>query len=823
VARARGIAGRARLGVAWKIAAATLATLVLASCGGGGGGGSSDSSNTLQLSTLSNRADLVSDGDALVQLSVPTGALASSLKVTLNGTDVTGSFATRADGRMTALLSGLANGDNVVEASSLGAFGGRLTITNAPRQGPVLSGAQITPFYCATPTAQATSGTTPATNASGLSAQPDASCNIATETKLYYRTTTAGCSTSSVPDPSPSVSGTATTIPATPTVANGCFKPYVAGSARPADMATTTTDAGVTVDYIVRVERGTMNRGIYDIVALFDPTKPWTATAPQAAWNGKLYFSFGASTGQPRRQIRPATAWPTLELQIGKGYVVAMNSMTDSSRNSNRVLMSETTMMMKEHVIDSYGPLKFTMGSGCSGGSINSNMNTSISPGLLDGVVTSCTYPDSETTSMEVGDCTMLVEAYQKSELIGATGIWAGLTQAQINAKKAAINGHVDQTACQGWYNAFGSNGKAGLFFPRTVTNAISGAITQSAGATNNCELPNSAVYDPANATATATLPRCNAWSWGESIWGKAGSGPAARDTRDNTGVQYGLKALMAGTITVEDFITLNQVIGGTDRDSTPRAARTTADAEALAIAYRSGIVGSGKQWSKTAMLDLRGWDDSQINLPPGVAASLAIHHQWFSFAIRDRLVRDAGDANNQALWRFAQPNLLGSTALNVSAFTAMDEWLTKLKADTSSATIEQKVRTARPTSGANDTRDFCLLTQSSGVATTTRTFDQAACDADAFLKPSLSPRQVAGGPRSEDVLKCQLKPLNQADYTGVTFTTAQWARVQAAFPDGVCDWTKAGVGQTVAVSPLTFKAGPGGVALPAAPVSAAP
>jgi len=144
-------------------------------------------------------------------------------------------------------------------------------------------------------------------------------------------------------------------------------------------------------------------------------------------------------------------------------------------------------MMMKEHITDTYGPIKFTLGTGCSGGSINSNMNASINPGLLDGVVTRCTYPDSETTTLEVNDCVTLIEAYQKP---GMLALWASLTQDQINARKAAINGHVDQTACHAWYNAFGSNGRAGVYFQRLVANNTTGAISQSPTATNNCELP---------------------------------------------------------------------------------------------------------------------------------------------------------------------------------------------------------------------------------------------------------------------------------------------------------------------------------------------
>jgi hypothetical protein len=827
---------------AWQAVGLALLTGVLASCGGGGGDNITGTINGTPLSirTLSNRADLISDGDALVEVQSPPGLARDGLTIKLNGTDVTSAFVDEGGGRYVGRVTGLANGANTItaEANKSQARGAKLTITNSPRSGPVLSGAQIKPFYCATPTSQPASGDKPATLASGLSGQPDDNCNIPTETKFYYRTTATSCSLS---DPG----GTPGTTPF-------CWQPYTTGTT-PADMATTTNSNGVTVPYIVRLERGTMNRGIYDIAVLFDPNKPWTPTSPQAGWNQKIYYSFGVSTGQPRRQARTTINWWTLGAQIGMGYLVAQNSMTDSSRNSNRVLMAETTMMMKEHIIDTYGEVKYTLGTGCSGGSINSNMNLSIMPGTLDGVITSCTYPDSETTSLEVGDCTLLVEAYQKSQMLN---VWngLGLSQAQINARKGAINGHPDQSGCQAWYNAFGSNGKAGLYFPRTVgttptapasdpttqqaqvaqflSDWNTGTIRQASTQTNNCELPNSAVYDPANPTTTASLPRCNAWSWGESIWGKVPGSPAANDTRDNEGVQYGLKALLAGTITAEEFVTLNEVIGGNDRDSTPRAQRSVADTAALNIAYKAGIVASGKNLAKAAIIDLRGWDDSNITVPPGYPQgalrasstgtavqgnTIPIHHEWFSFAIRDRIQRDAGDANNQALWRFARTGLAAPGTMGTDAVNVMDQWLTALVTSPSSAPIEQRVRVARPASS----KDFCLLPSDSSQ--TNKVFDQAQCDADPFLKPSASPRQVAGGPRSEDILKCQLKPFNVNDYPAGTFSGGQVTRLQAVFSTGVCDWSKPGVGQqSVSDTPLTFKAGPGGQPLGAAPTSTA-
>ena len=238
---------------------------------------------------MSNRADLISDGDALVEVQVPKNVPMKKVTLTLNGADVGGAFVADEDARtLRGVLTRLVVGDNLFVADANGLGKGRpwasLTITNHVRGGPVLLGSQTQPWICATPTPVPASGNTPASNASGLTSfATDAQCNIATEYKLFYRTTTAGCSTT-LPDPSPP----------TPAPTNNCFKPYTAGTT-PADLATTTTITGLTVPYVVRVERGTMNRGIYDIAVLFDPAKRWTALAPQPQWNGKVVYSFGAS------------------------------------------------------------------------------------------------------------------------------------------------------------------------------------------------------------------------------------------------------------------------------------------------------------------------------------------------------------------------------------------------------------------------------------------------------------------------------------------------------------------------------------------------
>src|SRR5215831_13425227 len=246
-------------------------------------------SNRFEIRTLSNRADLISGGDALVEVRVPRHVDLDEVVISLDGRDITAAFARSAQARaLLGLVTGLADGRNTLEA---GVKKGhrrtvvfeKLTITNHPIGGPVLLGSQTTPWICATPTPVAESGDTPASNASGLTTLAvDAQCNIATEYKLFYRTTNTPCS-SALPYPSP---------PAPPPV-NNCFKPYTVGTTPP-DLATTTTTNGLTVPYIVRVERGTLNRGIYDIAVLFDPNNPtWTALSPQPQWNGKVLHSFG--------------------------------------------------------------------------------------------------------------------------------------------------------------------------------------------------------------------------------------------------------------------------------------------------------------------------------------------------------------------------------------------------------------------------------------------------------------------------------------------------------------------------------------------------
>src|SRR5262249_61162059 len=90
-----------------RIAVAALA-IGLWSCNG---------SNPLTIKILSNRADLVSGGQAYIEIVLHPGTSASGLKVEVGGPDVSDAFAMRANGRGPGVITRLFQCHNVGHAN----------------------------------------------------------------------------------------------------------------------------------------------------------------------------------------------------------------------------------------------------------------------------------------------------------------------------------------------------------------------------------------------------------------------------------------------------------------------------------------------------------------------------------------------------------------------------------------------------------------------------------------------------------------------------------------------------------------------------------
>src|SRR5438552_6566338 len=106
--------------------------------------------NGFDIKVLSNRADLVSGGDALVEIVLPAGVDPTSVRVDVDGRDVTAAFAVRPNGRYMGLITALAERSNVLTARGPDGAGASITITSHPIGGPVFAGFQVQPWLCNT-------------------------------------------------------------------------------------------------------------------------------------------------------------------------------------------------------------------------------------------------------------------------------------------------------------------------------------------------------------------------------------------------------------------------------------------------------------------------------------------------------------------------------------------------------------------------------------------------------------------------------------------------------------------------------------------------
>ncbi len=525
----------------------------------------------------------------------------------------------------------------------------------------------------------------------------------------------------------------------------GKVKVLPSGDSLPADVATTTTSLGRSVPYVVRIETGTINRAVYQIAVLHDPAAEpaISAFAPSSAWNKRLLYSFGG--GCPGGWNKQGATLGTTAINdaiVGKGYASASSTLNVFGNNCQDITAAETMMMVKEHFIESYGVPAFTFGRGGSGGSYQQIQIAGNYPGLLDGIIPSATFPDVQATIQFLADIQLLDRYYSQS-----TG---DLTEEQ----KRAI---------------------AGVGTIKSVAGTAGGA--KRIQATGGCpsELPKDQRYDPLTNRGGA---RCNVFDHTINAYGRDPETGFARRPIDNTGVQYGLAALNEGVISAAQFLELNQGIGGYDNDGIMVASRTVADPLALRAAYETGrITSGGAGLANVPIIDARGYLDA--------APSGNLHLKYHSFAFRERLRQANGSIANEVLLATGEHSPRG---FENYLFAKMDEWLTTLANDRSNDPAPEKVARAKPA----DLVDSCYSPSGERIVET-QTFNGGECNK---LYPTYpSPRMIAGGPVTNDILKCALKPVDFSDYSA-KFSKKESSQLKTLFPDGVCDWSKPGDGQ---------------------------
>lgn len=758
-----------------RVALASLlsAVLVLGGCSDGSDTPPGDSDSELGafvLEVLSSPADSVSGGDARIGIAVPEGLPLEQVKVSVDGRDVSGNFMpVTGSHRLEGLVDGLAEGDNtlLVVSEEGNVTEGQLTLVNHPVTGPIFSGPQQTPFFCATDG-----------HLEDLELGPilDEQCSVETVVSYKYRST------------------------------EGNWKDYDATAERPADMASTITTDGKEVDFIVRWERGTLNRFLYSIAVL----------SPQAgdevdldAWNKRLIYYFQGGVAIGHYQGGPSTSRALYVDGLAAGYAVAYSTGTKTGTHYNLQVGGETAVMVKDRFVSAYGNPDYTVGVGGSGGGIQQYIYGQNHPGLIDAGVPQYSYPDMVTQTIHVGDCELLERWIDMKLMEDPSSKWADWNN-------------------RSWLIGLNANNEVPLVF--TDLGLTPWLPPGSSECKESWRGLSPLALNPHFGDADGITPEQQAsveWTHFADLVNIYGVGDDgyARSTWDNVGVQYGLQALLDGNITPEEFLDLNFNAGSWKNEpdmvqegcpfledlcfaldfdeplypdqidiwswrnmslanGDQPAPRRTADEGAIEAAMASGIVNTGAV--EIPLIDLRHYLEDELDM----------HNAHQSFASRQRMLNHDGDASNQVIWFVAPNGSNGDYDNTMEAFAVIDEWMANIKANP-----EKSVGENRPEAATDSCFDAEGQLIASGDDVWNGILDDKPAGACTQQFPVYSTsRIVAGGPITGDVFKCALQPVQTAIDKGVygnwVPNAEERAMLDAIFPDGVCDYEASAAGR---------------------------
>ncbi len=729
-------------------------------------------SDLFKIEVLSSPAEYVSGGDARVAIEVPAFIPLSWVTVALNGADITDAFDyDPATGKLEGVVTGLAVGENVLAVQAIKGGSGnkrKLSVqilTNHPASGPIFSGPQQEPFLCADDGDRANAELGPVV---------DEDCTIETVVSFKYRTTSGG------------------------------WADYDPDAPTPADLAQTTTMDGDTVDYIVRWERGTINRFIYSI-AVLSPNAQEVDAADLSAWNQRLIYYFQGGVAIGHYQGDPSRSRMLYDYGLGKGYAVAYSTGTKTGTHYNLELGGETAIMVKDRFVSGYANPDYTVGVGGSGGGIQQYVYGQNHKGLIDAGVPQYSYPDMLTQTIHIGDCELL-ERWMDFQTVLGNPKWANWENRTEIEGLNAING-----------------------FPNPYLALLPFLPPGSSECVSAWRGLSPLVLNPHFGTVPGISPADQAsteWThYGDAIniYGVAADGFAA-STWDNVGVQYGLGALKSGFIGAAEFIDLNSNAGSwknepemvqegcpflsflcpnpadlaglpifpdiypnlldpwswrnmntsPDFGATP-GPRKEADPGAIEAAYEHGHVNIGD--IQIPLIDWRNYLEDELDM----------HNSHQSFAARQRLLNYDGDASNQVIW-FTDLRNFDQTPM---AFEVIDEWMRNIQANPWKGVANNKPAAA--VDSCFDPDGNLIYAGEDAWAGILDNEPDGPCTQE--MPVYSTSRIVAGAPITGDIFKCHLMSIDDAIaagvYGGVVFDAGQRAQLDAIFPTGVCDHSK--------------------------------
>ena len=234
---------------------------------------------------------------------------------------------------------------------------------------------------------------------------------------------------------------------------------------------------------------------------------------------------------------------------LGQGFAVASHTLDNAGHNCNLVTQAESLIMTKEMVVERFGPLRYTIGSGCSGGSLVQQQVANAYPGVYQGITPQCSFPDAWSSAQQYVDYVAL-RAYLEDP---STLLEHGIVPAQ-------------------WPSIYGHLNPANQITFTTV-------IKNSGDPSRSC--PGVGSEDVYDENTNPGGVRCALHDYMRNVFGIYETGPdkgKARRPLSTIGVQYGLSGLLSflrpetadptrPPLTPAQFVTLNVNVGSYDLD----------------------------------------------------------------------------------------------------------------------------------------------------------------------------------------------------------------------------------------------------------------
>ena len=197
--------------------------------------------------------------------------------------------------------------------------------------------------------------------------------------------------------------------------------------------------AGQPQPFLVRVERGTLNRFIYAIAVLARLSDPLDDPSPNL-WNRRLLLNIrgGVGIGKRQGQAKVGNALHGRIEALSRGYAVAFTTGAHTRNHVDPFRAAVALTMVKAQFQGRYGTPETTIAIGESGGAALAYLIAQSYPGLINGIVGVYAFPDFVTQTIWALDCELLEHYFDVTAADQAR--WRDQTQRSLVIGLAADN-----------------------------------------------------------------------------------------------------------------------------------------------------------------------------------------------------------------------------------------------------------------------------------------------------------------------------------------------------------------------------------------------